>query len=270
MPLFAFSLFFYDPRGVDMKKIPSLLALVWAIPGLVMSFSGAGFGPLFFILPILAVAVLLWFPTLATRIPGFILALMITLLYLLGSAEEGVFSTSDHLAPISLHFFFGLVLGVFVCLVALFSLFLASHVRRTSWPARLSFLLAAYWLGVLLADGFLSANLPTLRALTPPLLALVFFIAGFLLRRPSPLVRLSLLLATFTLLSTTVFWIAYAPLLTLNGTFPPTPGSAYFTLLPWPVLLSLSLLANLALLALLLRPYLHLPHPASHHPASTT
>lgn len=242
-------------RRVGVQRIPALLAVLWAVPIVVWSVSGAPIGTVGFAIPILATAVLLWFRTLFTRIPGLILAGMVTFVFLFGSAEEGVFSSSsDHMAPIALQFLFGLAWGGLVCLVSLASLFFLGPRRaRLGWPAGLSFLLAGYWLCIFLADTFFSANLPGLRWLFAPILVVVFFVAGFLLWRPSPLYRLVLALACFTLLATGLFWIAYAPLLSLGGTFPPAMPGEYATALPWPPLLILSLLANLVLIALLAR-----------------
>lgn len=251
-------------RMMTAQRIPALLAVLWAVPIAVLAFNGAPFGTLPFVVPMLMVAVLVWFRPLAARIAGLILAGMLTFLFVFGSAEEGVFSSvaSDHTTPIALQFLFGFAWGALVCLAILISL-IFSRRRRVSLTAGLSFLLAAYWLGIFLVDTFLSANLPQMRWLLAPLLFLVFFVVGFLLWRPSPLLVPSLALSSFTLLATTIFWIAYAPLLTMGGTFPPAVPGDYATALPWPLLLVLAVIGNLGLELLIVRSYIGHSRPLS-------
>lgn len=256
-------------RMMTAQRIPALLAVLWAVPFAILAFTGAPFGTLPLVVPMLLVAVLVWFRPLAARIAGLILAGMLTFLFVFGSAEEGVFSSvaSDHTTPIALQFLFGFVWGALVCLAILISLFLSRR-RRLSLTAGLSFLLAAYWLGIFLVDTFLSANLPGMRWLLAPLLTLVFFVVGFLMWRPLPLLILSLALSSATLLATTIFWITYAPLLTMGGTFPPAIPGEYATALPWPLVLVLALLGNLGLEFLLLRSYMGHSRPISGHASS--
>ena len=238
------------------QRIPCALAVLWAVPVVVMAFAGAPLGTLPFVVPMLAVAALLWFRPLFVRIAALVLAGMLTFLFVFGSAEEGVFSSvaSDHTTPIAIQFAFGFAWGAVVCLAILVSLVLGRR-GRLSPAAGVSLLLSAYWLCTFVADSFSSANLPEMRWLLPALLALVFLVAGFLLWRPLPPLLASLSLSSFALLATAIFWIAYAPLLTMGGRFPPAIPGEYATALPWPALLALAVLANLGLEWLIFRSY---------------
>jgi hypothetical protein len=121
---------------------------------------------------------------------------------------------------------------------------------RTPAAARLAFLAVCYWLAVFAADTYLTASPPLERMLLAPGLALAHLGAALLLRAPGAGARSAgLLVAAGTGLATAAYWVAFAPYLTLSGGPPAVPDLTYFTRLPWPVLLSLSMALDLAVAA---------------------
>jgi len=125
---------------------------------------------------------------------------------------------------------------------------------RTPAAARLSFAAAGYWLLVFTADTYLTASPPLERMLLAPGLALLHLGTALMLRAPGAVARSAgLLVIAGVCLATAAYWVAYAPYLTLGGGQPVVPDLSYHTRLPWPVLLSLSMALDLAVMAIVAR-----------------
>jgi hypothetical protein len=121
---------------------------------------------------------------------------------------------------------------------------------RTPTAARLALLTLAFWTLTFMADSYVSGNLPLLRMLMAPLLMIASLAAALMLRAWKRPARVTGLLVTaVAAMATLLYWITYSRYLTLGGGQPTVPYVAYYTLLPWPALLSVSLVLHLATLA---------------------
>jgi hypothetical protein len=156
--------------------------------------------------------------------------------------------------PASLPFVVLTIAGLGIVGFGLRDLFRALHATgywtRTPAGARLGFVAVAYWALVFAADTYLTASPPPGRMLLAPSLLVIDLGAALMLRQPRAAAqRVGVLLATIACLATAAYWAAYSSYLTLGGGPPIVPDLTYFTRLPWPVLLTLSLALNLAIAA---------------------
>lgn len=146
------------------------------------------------------------------------------------------------------------MLGLVIVGIGLLDLGAAVHATgwwaRTPAAARLALLAAAYWTVVFAADTYLTGNPPLGRMLLAPSLIVVNLVAGLMLRSPLPAAAAAgTLTAAGAVAATAAYWAVAASYLNMGGP-PAVPGYTYFTLLPWPVLLSVSLALDAAATAM--------------------
>ncbi len=216
--------------------------------------AGVG-GALVLVVPYLVIALALGGRTVLSRGLGVGVAALMT--WLTSFAVTELVMDLQHADPVrtaSIPFVLLTVLGLATLGFGLRNLGTAVHAsgfwNRTPSAARLAFLAVCYWLLVFAADTYLTASPPLERMLLAPGLALVHLAAALMLRAPGPGPRLAgVLLAAGAGLGTVAYWVAYAPYLTLSGGPPAVPDLTYFTRLPWPVLLALSLVLDLVVVA---------------------
>ena len=252
-----------------------LLALAGAAVALVpaagtaitaMDLPAAVGGALLLVVPYLVIALALRGRTVWSQGLGVGIAALMT--WLTSFAVTEAVMDLQHADPVrtaSIPFVLLTVVGLATLGFGLRDLGLAVHAAgfwtRTPAAARLAFLAVCYWLVVFAADTYLTASPPLERMLLAPSLALVHLGVALMLRAPSPGARSAgVLLAAGAGVATAAYWVAYASYLTLSGGPPAVPDLTYFTRLPWPVLLSLSLAMDLAVAVVGVRRLLSRPH----------
>jgi hypothetical protein len=203
------------------------------------------------VLPYLVVAVALRGRTVVSKGVGVGTGALMTWLtsYAVIEAAAGMYR-GDPVRAASIPFLVLTILGLVIVGVGVSDLRAAVHATgwwmRTPAAARLALLAAAYWTLVFTADTYLTANPPLARMLLAPSLALVNLVAGLMLRSPRRAATVAgTLMAAGAVVATAACWVVEASYLSMGGP-PAVPEYTYFTLLPWPVLLSLSLALDAA------------------------
>jgi len=242
----------------------SLLALVGAVVAAVPATraaigasdpGAAAGGVLALVLPYLVIAMALRGSRVWSKGLGVATAALMTWLTSFAVTEAVIeLQRADPVRPTSVPFILLTAVGLAVVGLGLRDLVRAVHATgywaRTPAPARLAVLAAAYWTLVFVADTYLTASPPLGRMLLAPSLFLVDLGAALMLRAPRPAARAAgVFLACGACLATAAYWVGYSPYLTLGGGPPVVPDLTYYTRLPWPVLLALSLALNLAVAA---------------------
>lgn len=203
------------------------------------------------VLPYLIVAVALRGRTVLSKGVGVGTAALMTWLtsYAVIEAAAGMYR-GDPVRAASVPFLVLTILGAAIVGLGFSDLGAAVHTTgwwtRTPIAARLTLLAAAYWTLVFAADTYLTANPPLVRMLLAPSLVLVNLVAGLMLRSPRrPAAVAGALMAAGAVVATAAYWVVEASYLSM-GAPPAVPEYTYFTLLPWPVLLSVSLALDTA------------------------
>jgi hypothetical protein len=231
--------------------VATVLAVWTAVSG--MDAAAAVGGALALVLPYLFVAVALARASVWSKGLGVATAALMTWLTSFAVTEIVVgFPHGDPVRPTSVPFVVLTVLGLAIVSFGLRDLFAAVHATgywtRTPAAARLAFVAVAYWTLVFAADTYLTASPPLGRMLLAPSLLLIDLGAALMLRQSRAAAEwVGVVLATMACLATAAYWVGYSSYLTLSGGPPIVPDLTYFTRLPWPVLLALSLALNLAI-----------------------
>jgi hypothetical protein len=198
------------------------------------------------VLPYLVVAVALRGRTVLSKGVGVGTAALMTWLtsYAVIEAAAGMYR-GDPVRAASVPFLILSILGLVIVGLGFSDLGAAVHATgwwtRTPAAARLALLAAAYWTLVFAADTYLTANPPLARMLLAPSLVVLNLVAGLMLRSPRRAAAgAGMLIAAGAVVATAAYWVVEAPYLRM-GAPPAVPEYTYFTLLPWPVLLSVSL-----------------------------
>lgn len=133
---------------------------------------------------------------------------------------------------------------------------LAAAVHATGYwtltpPAgRLAFTVTSFWTLTFVADTYLTTNPPPLRMLLAPVLVLLHLGAALTLRAQGAAVQAAGLLLTVSAAATAVAaWVGVSSSLTPTAASSLAPGLGYSTLVPWPVLLAVSLALDAAIVA---------------------
>jgi hypothetical protein len=244
-------------RWLPMSSLFALLAAAVAFVPAATAAAAAGDAgtaagaALALVLPYLVVAVALRGRTVLSKGVGVGTAAVMTWLtsYAVIEAAAGMYRGNPVRAA-SVPFLVLTMLGVVIVGLGFWDLGAAVHATgwwtRTPAAARLALLAAAYWMLVFAADTYLTANPPLARMLLAPSLVLVNLAAGLMLRSPRRAAAgAGMLMVAGAFAATAAFWVVETPYLSM-GMPPAVPEYTYFTLLPWPVLLSVSLALDAA------------------------
>lgn len=196
-----------------------------------------------FAVPYLAIAVATRSASVGSKTFGAVLAALMT--WLTSSSLPTFGSPVDLRTPAGATFLGIALAGAAVTASATIEAVLAAIRTRywasTPWAARLALLTAGYLLVVFIADTYFSANPPLDRMLLVPGLAIAYFAASLMLRRPEEPARIAgAAAAVGAALLMLIYWAARPAYFPMGTAAPTVIGYDYYTLLPWPLLLAVT------------------------------
>lgn len=251
--------------------VAALLALAAAVVGLVSATTavalspGAGIamgGVSALVLPYVAAAVALTRRSVSSLAAGSAIVALMTWLSSFAVVEAALgLPRGDPLRPAAATFILLTALGLGATVLGARNFGRAVHATgywdRTPAPARMALLSAVGWAAIFVADTYLTSSPPLFRMLLAPSLFVLHVGAGLMLRGSRLFPRLAgVMLAVMTGAGTVAYWLVYSAYLPINGAPPDIPDLSYFTQLPWPVLLTLSVAFDLAIAAAGIRSFI--------------